>query len=66
VAIGGFTTLFGWIAPLLVRQWLALGILGSVFTALGWLNLVFQALIYGAALARLHRDRDRRTSRPVL
>jgi membrane protein len=66
LAIGAFTTLFGWIAPLLVRQWLALGILGSVFIALVWLNLVFQALIYGAALARLHRDRERRTSRPVL
>ncbi len=59
LAIGGLTTLFGWIAPLLVRNWLALGILGSVFISLIWLNLVFQALIYGAAFARLRRDRDR-------
>ncbi len=53
VVIGAFTSLFGWVAPLLVRQWLALGIVGSVFIALMWLNLVFQALIYGAAYARL-------------
>lgn len=57
--IGGLTALFGWIAPLLVRHWLALGIVGSVFISLLWLNLVFQALIYGAAFARLRRDRDR-------
>jgi uncharacterized BrkB/YihY/UPF0761 family membrane protein len=66
LATGLFTSLFGWIAPLLVRQWLALGIVGSVFIALVWLNLVFQALIYGAAFARLNRDRDRRTAPPVL
>jgi len=59
LVIGGLTALFGWIAPLLVRHWLALGIVGSVFISLLWLNLVFQALIYGAALARLRRDRDR-------
>jgi len=61
VVIGAFTSLFGWLAPLLVRQWVALGIVGSVFIALVWLNLVFQALIYGAAYARLNRDRDRRS-----
>jgi membrane protein len=59
--IGAFTSLFGWVAPLLVRQWVALGIVGSVFIALVWLNLLFQALIYGAAWARLNRDRDRRS-----
>jgi membrane protein len=63
LAIGGLTTLFGWIAPLLVRNWLALGIVGSVFISLIWLNLVFQALIYGAAFARLRRDRDRMRDR---
>lgn len=57
--IGVFTALFGWIAPLLVRHWLTLGILGSVFISLIWLNLVFQALIYGAAFARIRRDRER-------
>mgnify|MGYP001817391129 CR=1 FL=1 len=57
--IGGLTTLFGWIAPLIVRHWVALGIVGSVFISLLWLYLVFQALMYGAAFARLRRDRDR-------
>jgi membrane protein len=59
IIIGAFTSLFGWVAPLLVRHWLTLGIVGSVFIALIWFNLVFQALIYGAAAARLRRDRDR-------
>lgn len=59
VLIGAFTALFGWIAPLLVRHWLTLGIVGNVFIALIWLNLTFQALIFGAAFARLRRDRDR-------
>ena len=57
--IGGFTSLFGWIAPLLVRYWVALGIVGSIFISMLWLYLVFQVLMYGAAFARLRRDRDR-------
>jgi membrane protein len=59
LAVGGLTSLFGWIAPLLVRQWVTLGIVGNVFIALIWLNLVMQALVYGAAFARLRRDRAR-------
>ena len=59
VAIGIFTALFGWISPLLVRNWAALGIVGSVFIALIWLNLTFQALVFGAAWSRLRRDRGR-------
>jgi membrane protein len=59
VVIGLLTSLFGWVAPLLLRQWLTLGIVGSVFISLIWFNLVFQALVYGAAFARLRRDRDR-------
>lgn len=67
VAIGLFTALFGWIAPLLVRNWLTLGIVGNIFIALIWLNLTFQALVFGAAFARLRRDRDRlRTGPPRL
>jgi uncharacterized BrkB/YihY/UPF0761 family membrane protein len=64
VAIGLLTSLFGWIAPLLVREWLALGIVGSVFVSLVWFRLVFQALIYGAAFARLRRDRGRARQGP--
>ncbi len=41
------------------RQWLTLGIVGSVFISLIWFNLVFQALVYGAAFARLRRDDER-------
>jgi uncharacterized BrkB/YihY/UPF0761 family membrane protein len=63
IIIGLLTSLFGWVAPLLVRQWLTLGIVGSVFISLVWFNLVFQALVYGAAFARLRRDRDRARSR---
>jgi uncharacterized BrkB/YihY/UPF0761 family membrane protein len=65
-AVGLFTALFGLIAPYLVRQWLALGIVGSVFIALVWFNLVFQALLYGAAFARLRRDRQRQEDNPAI
>jgi uncharacterized BrkB/YihY/UPF0761 family membrane protein len=67
LVIGGFTGLFGWIAPLLVRQWVTLGVVGNVFIALLWLNLTFQALMYGAAFARVRRDhgRIRRVSSPL-
>lgn len=64
IAIGLLTSLFGIIAPLLARNWLALGTVGSVFIALLWFNLVFQALILGAAFARLRRDRERRRVGP--
>lgn len=60
--IGLLTSLFGFIAPLLVRHWLTLGVVGSVFVSLVWFNLVFQAMLYGAAFARLTRDRDRTRS----
>lgn len=63
-AVGIFTALFGLLAPFLVQQWLALGIVGSIFIALVWFNLVFQALLYGAAYARLRRDRGRREGDP--
>jgi membrane protein len=58
-AVGIFTALFGLVAPFLVSQWLALGVVGSIFISLVWFNLVFQALLYGAAYARLRRDRQR-------
>lgn len=58
--IGLLTSTFGVLGPLLVRSAPALGLLGTVFVSLVWLNLVFQALLYGAAAARLGRDRRRR------
>lgn len=63
-AIGSLTGLFGLLAPYLVREWLTLGIVGSVFIALVWFRLVFMALLYGAALARLRRDRERSRTQP--
>lgn len=59
VIIGLLTSFFGLLAPLLVRQWAGLGLAGSVFLALIWFNLVFQILVFGAAFARIRRDRDR-------
>mgnify|MGYP001816433659 FL=1 len=64
LAVGLFTALFGWIAPLLGRHFLTLGIVGSVFMALLWMNLTFQALIFGAAWGRLRRDRARINAGP--
>jgi membrane protein len=64
VAIGLLTWLFGALAPYLVRSFLALGVVGSVFIALAWLNLVFQILVYGAAFARVRRDRERAAAGP--
>ncbi|MFV2062360.1 MAG: YihY/virulence factor BrkB family protein [Chloroflexota bacterium] len=64
IGIGLLTSLFGWVAPLLVRNFSGLGVVGSVFIALIWFNLVFQFLLYGAAIARLRRDRDRTRSGP--
>ncbi len=65
--IGLLTSLFSWLAPVIVGQWLTLGVVGSVFIALVWFSLVFQVLLYGAAMARLRRDRARRrVGRPTL
>ena len=56
--IGLLTSLFGLIAPFLIRGFAALGLIASVFAALVWLNLLFQILLYGAAWARIRRDRE--------
>ena len=62
--IGLLTTLFSVVAPFLVSSYVALGVVGSVFIALVWFNLVFQILLYGAAFARLRRDDERRRAAP--
>ena len=56
VFIGLLTSLFGLIASWLFGGLLALGALTSVFLALIWFGYVFQALLYGAAFARLRVD----------
>jgi uncharacterized BrkB/YihY/UPF0761 family membrane protein len=65
MAIGGLTAFFGLLAPYLVAGFIGLGVIASVFVALVWLRLVFQFLLYGAALARIRRDRERARMRPV-
>jgi YihY family inner membrane protein len=67
VAIGLLTSLFSFVAPYLVSSYVALGtVVGGVFIALVWFNLVFQILLYGAAFARLRRDAERRAVGPRL
>jgi membrane protein len=58
--IGLLTALFSLVAPLLVNGFAALGVIASVFVALVWLNLVFQALLYGAAWSAIRRNPERR------
>jgi membrane protein len=58
-ALGLLTTLFSLIAPLLVRGFVALGVIASVFIALVWLNFVFQGLLYGASWASIRRNNER-------
>lgn len=60
--IGLVTALFSVLAPLLVGRLSGLGLLATVFGALIWLRLVFEMLTYGAAWARVRRDRARRRS----
>jgi membrane protein len=64
--IGLLTTLFSVVAPHVVSSYVTLGIVGSVFVALVWFNLVFQILLYGAAFARLRRDERKRVGPPTL
>jgi membrane protein len=56
--IGLLTSLFGLLTPFLIRGFLALGVIASVFAALVWFNLLFQIVLYGAAWARIRRDRE--------
>lgn len=62
--IGLVTALFSTLAPVLVGRLAGLGLLATVFGALIWLRLVFEMLIYGAAWARVRRDRARRLREP--
>lgn len=59
IAIGLLTNLFGVLAPLLIGGLSGLGVIATAFGVLIWLNLSYQILLYGAAWARLRRDRER-------
>ena len=64
--IGLLTALFGLIASWLFGSLLALGALTSVFLALVWFGYVFQALLYGAAYARLRVMEARQDGPPTV
>lgn len=57
IAIGLLTNLFTLIAPLLLGGLSSFGVVATVFGALVWLNFSYQILLYGAAWARIRRDR---------
>ncbi len=65
--IGLLTSLFGLIGGFLVGGVSGLGLIASVFVALIWFHYVFQALLYGAAFARLREVQTRsRGTTPVI
>jgi YihY family inner membrane protein len=67
IFIGLLTALFGLIASLLFGGLLALGAtLASVFLALIWFGYTFQALLYGAAYARLRATAARQDGPPTM
>lgn len=59
IGIGLLTNLFGVLAPLLIGGLSGLGVIATAFGLLIWLNFGYQILLYGAAWARLRRDRER-------
>ena len=59
IGIGLLTNLFGVLAPLLIGGLSGLGVIATAFGVLIWLNFGYQILLYGAAWARLRRDRER-------
>lgn len=66
VAIGLLTNLFSLLAPLLIGGLSGFGVIATVFGALVWLNLSYQILLYGAAWARLRRDREKEKQKGLL
>lgn len=59
LAIGILTNLFSVLAPLLIGGMAGFGVIATVFGALVWLNFSYQILLFGAAWARVRRDRER-------
>jgi YihY family inner membrane protein len=57
LGIGLLTSAFSALAPLLIGGLAGFGILATIFGALVWLNLCYQVLLWGAAWARVRRDR---------
>jgi membrane protein len=59
VGIGLLTLLFTVIAPLLIGGLAGFGVIATIFGAFVWLNYCYQMLLYGAAWARIRRDRQK-------
>jgi membrane protein len=58
LSIGILTNLFSLLAPLLIGGMSGFGVIAAVFGALVWLNFSYQILLFGAAWARVRRDRE--------
>lgn len=59
IGIGLLTNVFSLLAPLLIGGMAGFGVIATVFGALVWLNFSYQILLFGAAWARVRRDRER-------
>lgn len=59
IGIGLLTNLFGLLTPYLIGSLSGFGVIATVFSVLVWLNFSYQMLLFGAAWARLRRDRHR-------
>lgn len=59
LGIGLLTLFFATLAPVLIGGLSGLGVVAAVFAAFVWLNYCYQMLLYGAAWARIRRDRAR-------
>ncbi len=64
LGIGLLTNVFSILAPWLIGGLAAFGILATVFGAFIWLSFSYQILLFGAAWARIRRDREARERGP--
>ncbi len=64
IFIGVLTALFGYISANFFGGLVAVKALSSVFLALIWFGYVFQALLYGAAYARMRDSQARAQQGP--
>jgi Predicted membrane protein len=58
VGIGILTNVFSLLTPVLIGGMSGFGVIAAVFGALVWLNFSYQILLFGAAWARVRRDRE--------
>jgi membrane protein len=66
IAIVALTQLFALIAPRLIGANAVYGTLGTVFVALGWLNLISSVLLVGAAWVRVRMLTDEEVAASLL